>query len=285
LLKKDINGSVHGFMHHKFTFQTICITLIWFLASGFIITVHAGLRGPGKYCGVIVFDRWGTCLLLSGPFVTYISDSVKKDLRPYTGKAMEIDALEVSQPQNPGHALVRKYRIIGPAPNKQQWAMLDGLKLISQPDFGPQGTATFLIELRNSGNQAISVNSSEFGPTLVGLSPKGLLSASDGKSVARITRTDVLNSTGWEGDYYGLKYLVPYTIDPKSRPPYQLQLASGECMRVRVTFSVPPGQYQFVVGYGGGVHEEKSLASNAISFDVNDSGIATLARPEISSAP
>jgi hypothetical protein len=99
---------------------TICIALIWFLASGFIITVHAGLRGPGKYCGVIVFDRWGTCLLLSGHFVTYISDSVKEDLRPYTGKAMEIDALEVSQPQNPGDALVRKYRIIGPAPNKQQ---------------------------------------------------------------------------------------------------------------------------------------------------------------------
>jgi len=32
------------------------------------------------------------------------------------------------------------------------------------------------------------------------------------------------------------------------------------------------------VGYGGGVHEEKSLASNAISFDLNDQGIPFLAK-------
>ena len=49
-------------------------------------------------------------------------------------------------------------------------------------------------------------------------------------------------------------------------------------MKVRVTFNVPPGQYQFIVGYGGGVHEEKSLASNAISFDLSDKGVATLAK-------
>jgi hypothetical protein len=41
-----------------------------------------------------------------------------------------------------------------------------------------------------------------------------------------------------------------------------------------------------MVGYGGGVvHAEKSLASNAISFDVNDGGNATLAKPELSVAP
>jgi hypothetical protein len=270
-------------IHHKLTRSSVYAGLVCVLVLSFIVTAHAGLRGPGKYCGVIVFDRWDTCFLLSGHFITYISKSVKDELRPYMGKAMEIDASEVSQPQNPGDALVRKFRIIGPAPDKQQWAMLDGLELTSRPDFAPQGNATFLIELTNAGKQPVRVNSSEFGPTLLGLTPQGWLPASDDKSVAWITRTDVLNSTGWEGDYYGLKYLVSYTIDPKSRPPYQLQLAPGECMRVRVTFSVPPGQYQFVVGYGGGVHEEKSLASNAISFDVNDSGIATLAKPEISS--
>ena len=30
---------------------------------------------------------------------------------------MQIDALEVSQPLNPGDALVREYQIIGPAPD------------------------------------------------------------------------------------------------------------------------------------------------------------------------
>src|SRR5712672_3470093 len=79
------------------------------LSSGFILTTHAGLRGPGKYCGVVVFDRWDTCFLLSGHFITYISDSVKNQLRPYEGKAMQIDALEVSQLQNLGDT--RRFRV------------------------------------------------------------------------------------------------------------------------------------------------------------------------------
>lgn len=266
-------------IHHKLTFQAICIGLLCVLAPGFILTAHAGLRGPGKYCGVIVFDRWDTCFLLSGHYITYISDSVKDELRPYTAKAMEIDASEVFQPQNPGDALVRKYRITGPAPDKHKWAMLDGLEVIAHPDFAPQGAATFLIELRNSGNQAVTVISSEFGPTLLGLSPQGPLSPSEGKSGAWITRADLLNSSSWESEYDGVKYSASYSIDPKTRPPEHFQLEPGGSVKVRVTFQIPPGQYQFVVGYGGGVHEEKSLASNAISFDLNDKGIATLAKP------
>jgi len=253
--------------------------LLCALSSGFILTAHAGLRGPGKYCGVVVFDRWDMCFLLSGHFITYISESVKNQLRPYEGKAIQIDALEVSQPENPGDALVRKYEIIGPAPDKHLWAILDGLELISQPDFAPEGTASFLIELRNSGNQAVRVRSSEFGPTLLGLNPQGPFSASDGKSGAWMTRTDLLNSTWWERENDGVKFSASYTIDPKSRPPERFQLAPGEAVQVRITFQVPPGQYQFVVGYGGGVHEERSLASNAISFDLNDRGIAVLAKP------
>lgn len=118
------------------------ILLIGALACGFIITAHAGLRGPGKYCGVVVFDRWDTCFLLSGPYITYISEGVKNELRPYKGKAMQLDVLEVSQPQNPGDALVRKYKIIGPAPDTRHWVMLDGLELVAESDFGPHGVPT-----------------------------------------------------------------------------------------------------------------------------------------------
>jgi hypothetical protein len=258
--------------------------LICALVSGFIITAHAGLRGPGKYCGVIVFDRWDTCFLLSGHFITYISDGVKNELRPYIGKAMQLDALEVSQPQNPGDALVRKYQIIGPAPDIHNWVMLDGLELVAQSDFGPQGTATFLIELRNTGNKPVKVNSSEFGPTLLGLSLKGPFCVSDGKSEAWFTRVSLVNSSFWESVNGSVKYSASYIIDPKSRPPERFQLEPGQSMKVRVTFKVPPGQYQFIVGYGGGVHEEKSMASNTISFDLNHAGVATLAKPELSSA-
>ena len=50
----------------------------------------------------------------------------------------------------------------------------------------------------------------------------------------------------------------------------------GSVDHEKITFQIPPGQYQFIFGYGGGVHEEMSLASNAISFDLSESGFATL---------
>jgi len=277
---------------HKLTLQVHCLLLIGALACGFIVTTRAGLRGPGKYCGVVVFDRWDTCFLLSGPYITYISDGVKNELRPYAGRAMQLDALEVSQPLNPGDALVRRYQIIGPAPNNHYWVTLDGLELAARSDFGPQGTATFLIQLHNTGTNPVTVNRSEFGPTLLGLSPKAPFWPSDSRSGAWITRVGLLQSssseiwsnTPWESWSGTTKYSASFAIDPKSLPPERFQLAPGQSLKVRVTFKASPGQYQFIVGYGGGVHEEKSLASNAISFDLNDAGIATLAKPELSSA-
>ena len=59
MLKKEIYGStVRRSTRHKITLPALCIGLVCVLASRFIITAHAGLRGPGKYSGVIVFDRW-----------------------------------------------------------------------------------------------------------------------------------------------------------------------------------------------------------------------------------
>jgi hypothetical protein len=71
------------------------VRLCLFLAVGLpaigalALLAYAGLRGPGKYCGVVVFDRWDTCFLLSGPYITSISENVKNGLRPYAGKAID----------------------------------------------------------------------------------------------------------------------------------------------------------------------------------------------------
>jgi hypothetical protein len=67
------------------------------LASLFVATASAYLFGPGKYCGVVVFDRWGTCYLVSGPYVNYVAADVKSGLLPYKGRAMQVDASEVTQ--------------------------------------------------------------------------------------------------------------------------------------------------------------------------------------------
>ena len=142
---------------------TLWIVLLVAFSCGFIITAHAGPRGPGKYCGVVIFDRWDTCFLLSGPYITYISDSEKDELRPYKGKAMQVDASNVFQPQNPGDALIRKYKIIGPAPDTHRWTILDGLELFAKSVFGPHSAPTFLIEVRNNGSRTVEVDSHEVG--------------------------------------------------------------------------------------------------------------------------
>jgi hypothetical protein len=43
------------------------------------------IRGPGKYNGVVVFDRWDGCHLYSGGYIMEISEKVKGVLRPYAG--------------------------------------------------------------------------------------------------------------------------------------------------------------------------------------------------------
>jgi hypothetical protein len=249
--------------------------IVWASAFG-IITAQAGLRGPGKYCGVVVFDRWDTCFLLSGPYITYISEGVKNELRKYQGKAMQVDASDVSQPMNPGDALIRKYEIVGPAPNTHRWVMLDGLELIAESDFGPRGVPSFLIEIRNVGSVPVQVDSSEIGPTLVGSSRRPLSSGSDGRSRAWITRGNLVHPSWWKCTVGGVTQSASYTIDPEWRPAERFQLEPDKSMKARVTFKVSPGQYQFMFGYGGGVHEEKSLASNGISFDINSYGFASL---------
>jgi hypothetical protein len=270
------------FVGHKLRRKTLFAALICALI--FILTAHAGIRGPGRYSGVVVFDRSGTCFLLSGPYITYISDAAKNRLRPYQGKAIQVDASDVFQPLNPGDALIRKYEIIGPAPDTHHWAILDGLELVAKSDFGPHGSPTFVIEIRNNGNKSTQVDSSDFGPTLLGLKPKATFCPSDGKSEAWITRGDLVHLSSWESASDGVKDSASYTIDSKNRPPKRFQLAPGQSKQFRVTFKVSPGQYQFMVGYGGGVHEEKSLASNAISFDSNLKGFSSLSELEVATS-
>jgi hypothetical protein len=251
------------------------VTLLLFACEGVLVT-HAGIRGPGKYCGVVVFDRWDTCFLLSGHFITYISDAVKEELRPYKGKSIQIDASEVFQPVNPGDALVRQYKIIGPAPDNHLWAMVDGLELIATSDFEPQGIPAFLLEIRNIGDRPIDVNSHEFGPTLLGQVSKSQFGASDGSSIAVITRGDLVNPSSMGSAVDGVMHSFSYIIDGKARLPERFQLNPGQSIKTRITFAIPRGEYQFMFGYGGGVHEEKSLASNTISFAFSDEGTATL---------
>jgi hypothetical protein len=247
------------------------------IANQFIITAEAQLHGR-EYSGVVLFDRWDSCYLISGTYVTYVSKSAKEALRPYNGMAIQVHADDVSRESNPGDVLIREYKMIGPAPDTHHYAVLDGLKLVAQPDFETVGNPSFVVEIRNAGTDTTTIMSRYIGPVLLGPSPRPPFSPpGDDISSAIVTHGNILNSFGWRSydGQFGTRS-AEYTVDLQSRPSERFQLAPGQSMKTRISFIIPAGQYQVLFGYGGGFNDEKSLVSNAISFNVADNGLATI---------
>ena len=136
------------------------------------IPSHSGILGPGKYNGVVIFDRWDGCHLYTGIHQMEISEKVKESLRPYQGKAILIDAQEVYQPMNPGDGLITKLKVLGPAedtvpPHITPPPTVDGLSLRSIPSFSQQGPDELIIELRNDSNSRQQGDTSALGLTLL----------------------------------------------------------------------------------------------------------------------
>jgi hypothetical protein len=234
-----------------------------------------GLAKARKYSGVVIFDRWDMCFLLSGGYISYVADSVKSELRPYRGKAMQVDASQVVQFENPGDAVILKYTIIGSAPDNRRGPVTDGLVLSTLSDFDSHGTPTFTIKIGNEGSSTIEIDSSEIGPTLMGSTRSVMAMTSDIHSAAWNRRGSLVDASAWSSTVDGVNISATYIIEPPLLP-RRFDLRSNSSIEARITLKVSPGQYQFMVGYGGGVHEEKSIASNAISFELSNHGVATL---------
>jgi len=256
----------------------VCVAL-----CGLVATVHEGIRGRGKYSGVVIFDRWDTCFLLSGPYITYISEAVKEELRPLAGQAIQIDVSNIIQPMNPGDGLVKSYVIVGQAPDDPSDPISNKIEIEAKPAFNGKSGPVFDVTVRNVSLDPVPVSPSEVGPTLLGINRGIFFGASDGKSVAWITRADLAPrepgqtaTSSWTSTMDGNTVYARFnTVQPcafKSR----VELAAYDSVSCRVRFDIPAGEYQFIAGYGGGVHASKSLVSNAISFNVDASGIAAV---------
>jgi len=257
---------------------TVCLTL-----GSLLTSVHAGMRGKGKYSGVVIFDRWDTCFLLSGPYITYISEAEKEELRPYAGHAIEIDVTEITQPMNPGDGLVNSYVILGQATDDPSDPITNKVEITVEPGFDGKKAPMFAITLRNDSLQSVPVSPSEVGITLLGMNRGVVFSASDGKSVAWITRADLVPhgpngvaESSWTSTVDGKTVYARYKAAQPCAFRTRLELAAYESVSCRVRLDVPTGEYQFMAGYGGGVHAWKSIASNAVSFNVDSAGIATV---------
>ena len=110
----------------------------------------AGIRGPGKYAGIVLFDRWDTCYLYSGIYLMYISENTKEALRKYEGQSILLDAKDVYQPVNPGDGTIRKFKVLKILSAGNQTPANTALRFTVKPQF-QSGSSRFVIEIENTG--------------------------------------------------------------------------------------------------------------------------------------
>lgn len=244
------------------------------LMTALCMSSIAGIRSPGKYSGVVVFDRWDTCLIYSGVYVMYVSHKVNEPLRKYQGHAIVIDALSVAQPMNPGDGRINRFRVIGAATSRRPQVQLDGLSLRVSPRF-TAGSRAFVLEIRNQGKRKVEMHSSELALTLLGSKTERnrAFDPSDGLSTALITRTSFRDSRR-SGTSNNPDDGCFWTIGDRPLPGV-FTLKPRQEYSITISLTVPPGEYDFLCGYGGGVHYDKSLASNIVAFDVDENRRAT----------
>ena len=265
---------------HRRAFLFICL-LIGAIANG-------GIRAPGKYTGVVIFDRWDSCYLYSGVYLMEVSERVKESLRPYRDQAIIIDAKEVLQPVNPGDGLITKLKVLGPAKDQTEETpfglpVLGGLSLKVTSNLPNGQPNELLIELRNDGTKRRVIHLDALGPTLLSkrggsgrdFECPGLESVlTDGHSYPAITRWNAGNSSatwrscGARGAEKTTRLFLASNIAFSSHS----FLDAGESIKIPLRFELPAGEYEFLAGYGGGVHEFRPLVSNPLNLNINAQG-------------
>ncbi|HQX56333.1 MAG TPA: hypothetical protein PLP07_10420 [Pyrinomonadaceae bacterium] len=244
-----------------------------------------GIRSAGEYSGVVVFDRWDTCYLYSSTYLMYISEKKKELLRPYVGRSIRIDATEVFQPMNPGDGLITEFNFLGDATVSERLPAVDGLKLTLTEERLAGNSLRFNVEIDNQNRFKVAILKSEIAPTVFGKKiDDDPFSPADGDSEAKITRCNFGSHCGFPRLTYGPAGQLTsdsYSVDVEQgiqQDPYMIYLAGGQKLRYNFYVRVSKGDYDLIIGYGGGVHEGRSLASNIVSFATDVRGNA---RPEI----
>jgi hypothetical protein len=254
--------------------KILCALSISLLATA---SAFGGIRSPGEYAGIVVYDRWDTCYLYDGIYLMYISEKIKERLRNYAGHTIRIDATEVYQPMNPGDGLIREFNFLGLAKDQGHSQIAD-LAITIIPHFEIDGSPQFIIDVKNTGQRKITISNDGLAPTLFGeKDADDFLSPSDGKSEARITRWSFpfasgvqSRSIGTTAKWWGVK------IDDGKVPSSTFMLAAGKSKQFRASISASPGNYEFLCGYATGQEGNEERISNSVLFNVDEKGKAVL---------
>jgi hypothetical protein len=250
------------------------------VAIFFVVAASVGgIRGPGKYTGVVVFDRWGACTLSSGPYVMYVAEAEKGRLREYAGSCVTLVASDVFQPINPGDGLIKKFEVAKPgAGERGDGEPTSPFRISVRLAIEAKHPPGAIIDVENVGAEPATLRYDSLAPTLL-VKKKDLvqaLSPSDGPSVALMTR-----QAFWIGgddeprlSGGGVSQAVPYRwqVTNTLNLPREQVLAPKEKATIAMTFGVPEGEYDFFAGYRGGARSGETVASNLVAFDVAADG-------------
>jgi hypothetical protein len=252
-----------------------------------ISNVLGGIRGPGEYRGVVIYDRWDTCYLYGGAYLSYIASGLKEKLRKYDGQEVIIYANDVVQPMNPGDGRITDFKFLGIAEPGAGKPLTNALRLKMTPQF-QSGESKFELEIENLSGKTLDLRSSDISPTLFGEKHGDrFFSPSDGKSEAVITRCNLQTARqqvtiksivmkNANGEIISSRKFSLGAADPGFFSfPDSFKLAAGASKRFTISFDIPSGLYDAIFGYSEGA-EGATLVSNKVSFSINENGKASV---------
>jgi len=221
------------------TMNVFCTALLVAAAAAPILV--AGMRGAGKYTGVVFYDRWNNCYLFSGVYLMYISEAVKESLRPYRGKSMEIDAKEVYQPMNPDDGLIKKLEVIGESREDlrpiNRAPPIRGVELRAAVS-SVSDRFRAIVEIRNNSSANVPIESDALGFAVIA-HDKPFVCPSDGTSCAVITR---ISATTPDGENRIDSQTWGWAFGVSRRLPKRFTLGPGEVRTTSVVLSLPNGR-------------------------------------------
>ena len=257
-------------------------------AAALLLTFCLGaIRGPGKYSGVIVFDRWGGCTLCRGPWINYVAEAVKKSLSRYDGKQVVLGATKTHQPFNPGEARIEAFEVLAPAGEGEAGQIPAApLRLSVRAEFDDGQQPAFAITARNVSAAPVTLKYESLGPVVLMKRPPGKqwFSAADGPSVAVLA-----DGRFWGLDPDGGKPLMrsrgtrssvdyEWQVANPAPLPRTTELAPGDEATVLLLLTLPAGEYDLLAAYSDHEPASWSAASNLVGFDVAAGGGAARAK-------
>lgn len=210
----------------------------------------------------------------------YVSENVKDGLRGHARTFVLLEALEVAQPMNPGDGRIDSFGSVELDHPQDSGVLTDNMNLVAQTLPSDDPGLMMLVELANNSQERREISLDQLTVTLFAkIRLEAPLRVSDGPSEAvistsvhhlyRYPQASARLRIAEEGQ--GLKTYAVRLLSPEE-PAHDPVLEPGASYRIRVVFDLPKGEYDFMSGYGGGVHVSRLVVSNMVALDIDSAG-------------